>query len=103
MFLILASPPPATPADAPEFNDALYLMTASLAAILLLVLFMVAVYFVLRIGRQLRKTEVGGNASEYHDAWSEYRLSDEQIAAATSEPPDAESPPPDDQPPRGKE
>lgn len=58
------------------------LMMLVLASGLLLVLFIVGAYFLLRAGRGLRDADPHG-PTLYVDAWGRYRLTDEQIRAAT--------------------
>jgi len=62
------------------------LLTILLISCLLVLLFVVGSYLLIRIGRFVRKP-VAGKPTEYVDAWQQYRLTDEQIAAATAEPP----------------
>jgi hypothetical protein len=61
------------------------LLLLVLGAALLILVFVLAAYIVLRLGRAIADKRVGGQPTAYRDAWSEYRLTDEQIAAATSE------------------
>ena len=72
----------------PESRRTIYRLAASLAALLLLTLFLVGVYLLTRIGRSLKRPSVGGKSTEYTDAWSNYRLSEEEIDQATYEEPD---------------
>lgn len=65
------------------------LLLMLLASTLLILLFVIGAYLVIRIGRIVR-TPVGGRPTEYVDAWRSYRLTEEQIAAATTEPPTEE-------------
>lgn len=86
------------------------LLIILLISALLVLLFVIGSYLVIRIGRIVR-TPISGRPTPYVDAWSSYRVTDEQIAAATSEyPPDSrrkrsdhpnQEPPadPDDEPP----
>lgn len=83
--LSLATAPPTNATDEPEFANMVQLLATSLAVVLVLILFGVAIYLVLRLGRRVRETEVGGARSEYQDAWSAYRLSDDDVSAATAE------------------
>lgn len=80
------------------------LLAVVLCAILLILMFVVGAYLLLRVGREVAHRRVGGQPTQYVDAWSRYRLSAEQIEAATREegrnfkPPDepggpADSPP----------
>lgn len=91
------------------------LLTILLISALLILLFVVGSYLLIRVGRLLAKSTVGGKPTPYVDAWSSYRLTDEQIAAATAEqapddhtdngPPGSNPRPPPDrgpEPPPGK-
>lgn len=60
------------------------LLAVLLISALLLLLFVVGSYLVIRIGRMLQ-TPVGGPPTTYVDAWQSYRVTPEQIAAATEE------------------
>jgi len=62
-----------------------YLMLATLAALVTLVVFVLGVFIVKRMGARLRSQRVGGQPTKYVDSWSQYRLSDEEIDAATAE------------------
>ncbi len=85
------------------------LLTILLIAALLILLFVVGSYLLIRVGRLLARHSVSGKPTPYVDAWSGYRLTDEQIAAATTEqkpdegaggpPPGPESRPPSDRGP----
>jgi hypothetical protein len=70
--------------DADRRNVA-YLMMATLAALLTLVIFIVGVFVVKRLGMRLKNFRVGGEPTPYVDTWSQYRLSEEEIAAATAD------------------
>jgi hypothetical protein len=63
------------------------LLTILLVSALLILLFVIGCYFVLRIGGLVRRP-VAGAPTPYVDAWRGYRITDEQIAAATAEPPE---------------
>lgn len=79
-----------------------YLLMLSLALLVLLVAFVLGVYVLVRMGRALRQRSLGGEPTDHSDAWSRYRLSEEDIERATSEPFDprrssaADAPPPED-------
>ncbi len=64
------------------------LLTILLVSALLILLFVVGAYLVIRAGRIIR-SPLAGKPTEYVDAWKHYRLTDEQIAAATAEHPPA--------------
>ncbi len=74
------------------------LLAIMLGAALLILFFVVGSYLLIRVGRLVTRKSVGGQPTEYVDAWSRYRLSDEQIDAATREepPPGNDQPGPDD-------
>lgn len=80
-----------------------YLIIGSISALLIL-LFVLGAYLVIRVGHLVARERIGGKPTEYVDAWGSYRLTDEQISAATAEgepdedndSPDAPRPPPDD-------
>jgi hypothetical protein len=95
----------------PDRRAATFLLVVSISA-LLVVMFALGAYLVVRYGQRLARQQVGGRPTAYVDAWGHYRLTDEQISAATAEgPPDAkdgsegggsppDGPPPDEPPPR---
>jgi hypothetical protein len=58
-----------------------------LATVLVILAFVIGSYLVIRIGRVVTQRPVGGHPTRYVDAWSGYRLTDEEIAAATEEEP----------------
>jgi len=69
------------------------LLTLLLISALLILLFVIGAYLVIQMGRLVARARspVGGEPTPYVDAWSNYRLTDEEIAAATSgDSPDAE-------------
>jgi hypothetical protein len=61
------------------------LLTLLLISALLILLFVLGAYLIIRIGQFVARERVGGTPTAYVDAWQKYRLTDEQIAAATSE------------------
>jgi hypothetical protein len=75
------------PLDAPEVQaraqqlDALFRMLAN--SFLLFLVFLLGSYLMIRIGRRVLYQGPAGNRSEYVDAWSQYRLSQEEIDTAT--------------------
>jgi hypothetical protein len=81
------------------------LLTLLLISALFALLFVVGAYLVIRVGQFVAHDRVGGKTTAYVDAWQNYRLTDEQIAAATEErKPDRDSddrPADPDAPPRG--
>jgi hypothetical protein len=74
------------------------LLSILLISSLLILLFALGAYLVIRIGRLVARDRapLGGKPTEYVDAWRQYRLTDEQISAATSESDSAgpQAPPP---------
>lgn len=77
-------------------------------SVLLVFLFFLAAYLVIRIGQFVARERVGGKPTEYVDAWGNYRLTDAQISAATAEgraeegdEPPAPNPPPPPESPSG--
>jgi hypothetical protein len=85
------------------------LLVVMLGSVLLILLFVIGAYLLIRVGRAVSQKGVGGQPTEYTDAWSRYRLSQEEIEAATREersdprsqpPPDADGQPepPSDEP-----
>ncbi len=65
-----------------------WLLVLLLAAILLILLFVVGAYLLIRVGWMVSTPKVGGQPTNYVDGWSQYRITDEEIAAATREPRD---------------
>jgi hypothetical protein len=63
------------------------LLIITLGSILLIRLFVVGAYLLIRTGRSLSQRRLGGRPTEYVDAWSQYRLSEEQIQSALPEEP----------------
>jgi hypothetical protein len=101
--------PPDAPARGPADarKTATFLLMISISALLIL-LFALGAYLVVRLGHFLARQRVGGQPTEYVDAWGSYRLTDAQISAATDEDhPDGDEPPasrsshPPDGPPSG--
>lgn len=74
------------------------MLTILLISALLILLFVIGAYLLIRVGRIVARTRtrVGGKPTEYVDAWRSYRLTDEQIAAATRE--NGPEPPADERP-----
>ena len=87
-------------AEVRRLNRLTILLAILLISALLLLLFVVGSYLVIRIGHIIR-TPVGGKPTPYVDAWQSYRVTEEEIAAATAEdtperPPGDDSAPPAD-------
>ena len=72
------------------------LLLLLLISALLILLFVLGAYLLINVGRLIARDRVGGKPTVYTDAWQNYRLTDEQISAATSE----EPPPRGPRPPR---
>lgn len=68
-----------------ERREVAYLMLATLAALVTLVIFILGIFIVKRMGARLRSLRVGGEPTTYVDSWSQYRVSDDEIKAATAE------------------
>jgi len=67
--------------------EASRLLAILLGAALLIVLFAVGAYLFIGLGRAVSRPAVDKKPTEYFDAWSHYRVSEEQIRAATEEEP----------------
>jgi hypothetical protein len=79
----------------PDGRKAVTLLLMISISALLVLLFVLGAYLVIRFGHHLARQRVGGEPTEYVDAWGKYRLSDEQISTATDEErPDGDAPPP---------
>ncbi len=63
----------------------LALLVMLLVSALLILLFVIGAYFLIRVGRVVAREEPRRPPTDYTDAWGQYRLTDEQIAAATGE------------------
>jgi hypothetical protein len=70
------------------------LLTVALVSALLILLFSIGAYLVIRVGQFVARERIGGEPTAYVDVWSHYRVSEEEIAAATDEepPPGPEGP-----------
>ncbi len=68
-----------------EARRAALLLTILLISALLILLYVLGAYLVIRIGQMVARHQIGGRPTHYVDAWAQYRLTDEQISAATSE------------------
>ena len=77
------------------------LLLITLGAVLLILIFIVGAYLFIRTGRLVSHKRVGGKPTDYVDVWSSYRLSEDQIDAATEEehPGSQDQTEPDDEPP----
>ena len=61
------------------------LLTLLLISALLILLFVIGAYLVIRVGQSVVRERVGGKTTAYVDVWGSYRLTDAQIDAATAE------------------
>lgn len=61
-------------------------------ATLLILIFVIGSYLLIRAGKVVTQQRAGGEPTEYVDAWAQYRVTDEQIAEAMGpdEPPEDE-------------
>lgn len=75
--------------DAVPNSEAAYLLLLILLILLLLIVFGVGIFIMLRIGSRLKQREPA-QPTEYTDAWSQYRLTEEEVAAATDDLPTPE-------------
>lgn len=71
------------------------LLTILLVSALLILLYIIGAYLVIRVGQAVSRQAVGGRPTRYVDAWAGYRLTDEEISAATTEDHERDEPPPD--------
>ena len=94
--LPIIAPPPE--ASGPDPTQRLKLVLALvLAAVLAILAFVVGAYLFIRLGRWLMEKPVSDGPTEFVDAWSSYRVSQEEIDAVGSAPDgDADLPPADD-------
>lgn len=78
------------------------LLVILLGSVLLILIFVIGSYLFIRVGRAVSQKRVGGEPTKYVDAWSRYRLTEEQIEAATQEEANRDEDrdePPDNSPP----
>ncbi|MBU0637969.1 MAG: hypothetical protein KKB50_03825 [Planctomycetes bacterium] len=73
------------PANVQEIKRLSYTLAILLVSVLLILVFVIGTYVVIRVGRAVTQRPVGGEPTHYVDAWSSYRLSADEIDAATSE------------------
>jgi hypothetical protein len=71
-------------ADARRLARLSVLLTILLISALLVLLFVLGCYLLIRAGRFVREP-IAGKPTDYMDVWQDYRLTDDQIAAATAE------------------
>lgn len=99
-------PPISVPPDHPQIAELKALYRMLLHSFLLFLAFLFGSYLMVRIGRRMLVHKPFRERTEYVDAWSNYRLTQDEIDQATREldddfpppsPPGAgESPPPDE-------
>lgn len=97
--LPIVSPPPE--AGGPDPTQRLKLLLALvLAAVLAILAFVVGAYLFIRLGRSLMEKPVSDGPTEFVDAWSSYRVTQEEIDAVDAVPDydrsDDDLPPPAD-------
>lgn len=74
-----------SPADSHNATRLVIKLSILLVSVLLIMLFVIGSYLLIRVGRSVAGEPVGGSPTEYVDAWASYRITDEQIASATAE------------------
>lgn len=74
------------------------LLMILMVSILLILVFVIGAYLLIRIGRAVAATGDRAKPTEYVDAWSQYRLSEDDIAQATEEPLGEPGKPDEDEP-----
>ena len=79
----LAVDQPERPIDARPARQLFYKLSILLVSLLLILIFVIGSYLLIRIGRAVTGKPIGGKATEYVDAWGSYRLSQEEIDTAT--------------------
>jgi hypothetical protein len=85
-------------AEYARIQHLIILITILLISALLILLFVVGAYLLIRVGRLVTRGPLGGKPTAYVNVWQQYRVTDEQITAATQEPPADDKPrrePPD--------
>jgi hypothetical protein len=83
------------PAERPPLAaaDRIAVLTDTLfVTFVLFLVFLVGSFVLVRVGRLLLRTSSRTTRTRYVDAWSNYRLTDQEIAAATSEHDDPQPP-----------
>lgn len=76
--------------ETPGLREAVSTTQMLLLTALVLMVFIIGSYFMLQIGRRLRQRDSGPSGpTPYVDAWSNYRITDEQIDEYTREEDDA--------------
>ncbi len=74
-----------TPVNKIAVQSMFYKLLILLASVLLIMVFVIGSYLLIRVGRAVTGKPVGGKPTEYVDAWSSYRVTDDQIDMATRE------------------
>lgn len=62
------------------------LLMITMVSILLILVFVIGAYLLIKVGRAVASTDDRSKPTEYVDAWSQYRLTEDDIARATEEP-----------------
>lgn len=88
---------PAADGQSLEARRTIYVLAVTLVTVGLLTAFILGVYLVNRMGRQLKRPLRSERDRPHVDAWSQYRLSDEDIERATHEEDGGDEPPPNDE------
>lgn len=109
IFVLQSSGAPATLSNDSEYqaiaaNRVRALVSVLLISALLILIFVIGSYILIRVGQAVTHRTVRNKPTQYVDAWSQARVSPEEIAAATEEPKpdgttgaaDLPEPPPED-------
>lgn len=79
------APAPEEDVDVVEARRLTAMLAMLLLSILLILAFLIGSYLLIHVGRAVVRRPIGGKRTEYVDAWSRYRITDDQIIAATIE------------------
>lgn len=102
LFLVRRFSPAAGEMTPERFRaEVTLLMTILLGAALLIIVFVIGAYLFIRIGQFVSEKPRPEQPTKYVDAWSQYRLTEEEIQAATDEEPPAAPGADEDEPPPG--
>ncbi|TWT42178.1 hypothetical protein RAS1_33080 [Phycisphaerae bacterium RAS1] len=100
LYLAVSRPLDVPASNSPEQNEVAMqrlqakrlsiMLLLMFGAMLLILVFVIGSYLLIRAGKVVTERRVGGEPTEYVDAWAKYRVTDEQIADATGpdEPPE---------------
>jgi len=75
------------------------LLLVLLASVLVILVFVIGAYLLIRVGQAVMQKPAAKQPTPYVDAWSQYRLTEEQTEAATGGGPDDSETEPDDEQP----